>query len=101
MTAIAITGVGVVAPTGPDEASLAAALRDGRSAVERGEDGWLRAPVTELPARRFIAPASLRRMPRLVQMTLVAAKQALAQATKLALPDDATTELSPEVTATL
>lgn len=101
MTAIAITGVGVVAPTGPDEASLAAALRDGRSAVQRGEDGWLRASVTELPARRFVAPASLRRMPRLVQMTLVAAKQALAQATKLALPDDATTELSPEVTATL
>ena len=41
---IAVTGVGVVAPTGSTEAALWAALRGGRSAVAPGEDGYRRAP---------------------------------------------------------
>jgi 3-oxoacyl-[acyl-carrier-protein] synthase II len=77
---IAITGIGVVAPTGVGRRAFCAALHEGRSAVVRGEGGHLLAPVGDFGARRYVAAAQLRRMPRLVQMTIVAAKQALADA---------------------
>ena len=88
LTPIAVTGIGVVAPTGVDEAGFWAALVDGRSAIRAGDDGLLRAPVEEFHPRRYIAASALRRIPRLVQMTLVAAKQALAQAAGVALSGD-------------
>ena len=75
---IAVTGVGVVAPTGVSHRAFVAALNAERAAIVPGEDGYLLAPVGEFGARRYIAAGSLRRMPRLVQMTIVAAKQALA-----------------------
>ena len=92
---IAVTGIGVVSPIGVDEHAFSTALREGRSGIVAGDDGWLRARVGEFHARRWIAPASLRRTPRLVQMTLVAAKQALAQAARLPVDGD----LLPEATA--
>lgn len=84
---IAITGIGVVAPTGVTERAFAASLMEGRSAIAPGTDGYLRAPVPEFGAKRYIAPGGLRRMPRLVQMTIVAAKQALADAAGVVIPD--------------
>jgi 3-oxoacyl-[acyl-carrier-protein] synthase II len=82
---IAVTGVGVVAPTGASEPAFRTALLEQRSAIVPGPDGWLRAPAAEFEPKRYIAPAMLRRMPRLVQMTIVAAKQALADAAGLEL----------------
>ncbi|MEO6951363.1 MAG: beta-ketoacyl synthase N-terminal-like domain-containing protein, partial [Polyangia bacterium] len=79
-----------------DEHGFRAALRERRSGIVAGEDGWLRARVGEFHPRRWIAPTALRRTPRLVQMTLVAAKQALAQAARL--PVDGA--VLPEATAT-
>ena len=77
---IAITGVGVVSPIGVDEHGFWSALREGRSGIVAGEDGWLRARVGEFHPRRWIAGTALRRTPRLVQMTFVAAKQEIGRA---------------------
>ncbi len=82
---IAVTGVGVIAPTGASERAFAAGLATSRSAVVRGEDGFLTAPVGDFEPRRFIQAASLRRLPRLVQMTIVAARHALCDAARVDL----------------
>src|SRR6201999_1054336 len=64
------------------------ALADGTSGiVADAESGAPLARVGEFVARSHIPPASLRRLPRLSQMAIVAAKEALAAA---ALPYDAT-----------
>jgi 3-oxoacyl-[acyl-carrier-protein] synthase II len=81
----AITALGVVSPIGIGEAAFFAALGDGSSAIARDHDGVLAARVGDFGAAKAIAPGNLRRMPRLSQMTIVAAKQALAAA---ALPYD-------------
>lgn len=73
----AVTGVGVVSPIGVGEDAFFAALDDGRSGVANDSDGTLAARVGEFGAKNAIAPASLRRMPRLSQMAIVAGKQAL------------------------
>jgi 3-oxoacyl-[acyl-carrier-protein] synthase II len=81
----AITGLGVVSPIGVGEESFFAALESGRSGVTVDEEGAkqgfpLVARVSDFNPREHIAPANLRRMPRLTQLTVVAAKQALAEA---------------------
>jgi 3-oxoacyl-[acyl-carrier-protein] synthase II len=83
---IAITGIGVVAPTGVTEAAFRASLLAARSAIAPGADGLLRAPSPDFEAKRFLPASQMRRMPRLVQMTIVAAKQALADAARIELP---------------
>ena len=89
---IAVTGVGVVSPIGVDEHGFWSALREGRTGIVAGEDGWLRAPVGEFHSRRWTTGPALRRTPRLVQMTFVAAKQALAQAAGLSVEGEALPE---------
>ncbi|MCA1663447.1 MAG: hypothetical protein LC659_04115 [Myxococcales bacterium] len=79
--------MGVVSPIGVGEAAFFAALDAGNSAVTVDSDGVATARVGDFGAKRQIAPAALRRLPRLSQMAIVAGKQALAQA---ALPYDAT-----------
>jgi 3-oxoacyl-[acyl-carrier-protein] synthase II len=82
---VAVTGLGVVSPIGVGEESFFAALESGRSGVAVDEAGAkegypLAARIGEFNARQHIAAAQLRRMPRLTQLTVVAAKQALADA---------------------
>lgn len=82
---IAVTGLGVVSPAAVGEEELVEALASGRSGIgpagpsEHGEQ--LLALAARVPAdfgqRREISANALRRMPRLTQMTVVAAKQAL------------------------
>ena len=81
----AVTGVGVVSPIGVNEESFFAALESGQSGVTVDEEGVkagfpLSARIGEFGARQHIAVGQLRRMPRLTQLTVVAAKQALAEA---------------------
>jgi 3-oxoacyl-[acyl-carrier-protein] synthase II len=64
---VCVTGVGVVSPIGVGKA----AFFDG---VERGVRGQR---VGDFGQKEKIAPASLRRMPRLSQLAIVAAKEAL------------------------
>lgn len=80
----AITGIGVLSAIGVSEATFFDALESGRSGVAVDEAGAtagfpLAARIGDFAPRAHIAPAALRRMPRLTQMTVVAAKQALAQ----------------------
>ena len=80
---IVVTGIGVVSPVGIGEAAFFAALEDGRSAIAADEAGAkegapLVARVGEFGAKQHITANALRRMPRLSQMTVVAAKEALA-----------------------
>lgn len=84
---IAITACGVVSPIGIGAGEFFGALAGGKSAVVRGDDGMRVARVGDFGAAKAIAAGSLRRMPRLSQMMIVAAKEALAQA---ALPYDPT-----------
>jgi 3-oxoacyl-[acyl-carrier-protein] synthase II len=91
---IAVTGVGVVAPTGVTTRAFREALLEGRAAIAAGEDGFLRAPVGDFAPRRYIAAGGLRRMPRLVQMTIVAAKQALADAAGVVLDGEGPAAIS-------
>lgn len=83
----AVTALGVVSPIGVGEVEFFAALRDGKSGVARDADGTPAARVGEFGARQHIAPASLRRLPRLSQLAIVAGKEALAAG---APPYDAT-----------
>ena len=81
----AVTGLGVVSPIGVGEESFFAALESGRSGVIVDEEGAkqgfpLVARIGNFNPREHISPANLRRMPRLTQLTVVAAKQALAEA---------------------
>jgi 3-oxoacyl-[acyl-carrier-protein] synthase II len=78
MSACVVTAVGVVSPAGVGEEALFAAFADGRSGSGRDEDGTPAARVGEFGAREKILPGSLRRLPRLSQMAIVAAKEALA-----------------------
>ena len=74
---IAVTALGVVSPAGVGEEAFFAALADGRSGVAR-TDGAPAARVGDFGAKQKIAPGSLRRLPRLSQMAIVAGKEALA-----------------------
>ncbi len=83
MTAIAVTGVGVVAPIGVGVEACFAALEHGTCAnapaVAAPPKTWLglAARVGEFGARQKISPVAIRRMPRLTQLALVAAREAL------------------------
>ena len=74
----AITALGVVSPLGIGEAAFFAALDAGHSAATVESDGIATARVGDFGAKQQIAPGSLRRLPRLSQMAIVAGKQALA-----------------------
>jgi 3-oxoacyl-[acyl-carrier-protein] synthase II len=81
----AITGVGVLSPIGVGTDAFFDALASARSGIAADEKGAaagfpLAARIGNFGAREHIAPASLRRMPRLTQLTVVAARQALAEA---------------------
>src|SRR4051812_7770289 len=81
----AVTGVGVCSPIGVGEESFFAALESGRSGVQVDDEGQklgfpLAARIGDFEPRKHIPPAALRRMPRLSQLTVVAAKQALGDA---------------------
>jgi 3-oxoacyl-[acyl-carrier-protein] synthase II len=78
--AIAVTGIGVVSPIGVGEQAFFAALQAESSGVARDGEGHLLARVGEFGAKQHIAPASLRRLPRLSQMAIVAGRQALGDA---------------------
>jgi 3-oxoacyl-[acyl-carrier-protein] synthase II len=90
----AVTGLGVVSPIGVGEEAFFASLESGRTGIgidaagsERGFP--LAARVTGLEPAKWISPASLRRMPRLTQLTVIAAKQAAAQA-QISAPSERT-----------
>jgi len=83
----AMTALGVVSPAGVGEAAFFAALESGASAVAVDAGGVRTARVGEFGAKQHIAAGSLRRLPRLSQMAIVAGKEALAAA---ALPYDPT-----------
>src|SRR5690242_10260620 len=83
----AITAVGVVSPIGVGEDAFFAALDAGTMAGTVDSDGIHAAKVGDFGAKQHIAPGSLRRLPRLSQMAIVAGKEALGKA---ALPYDAT-----------
>jgi 3-oxoacyl-[acyl-carrier-protein] synthase II len=78
---IAITGMGAVSPAGVGEAALFESFAAGKPAAitpsESGEKDGPYCRVGDFGAKQQIAAASLRRMPRLTQMAIVAAKQAL------------------------
>jgi 3-oxoacyl-[acyl-carrier-protein] synthase II len=81
----AVTGLGVLSPIGNGEEAFFAALASGRSGVTHdapgAESGFpFAARIGDFEPRRHIAPAAMRRMPRLSQLTVVAARQALGQA---------------------
>jgi 3-oxoacyl-[acyl-carrier-protein] synthase II len=79
---VVVTGVGVVSPIGVGVPAFFDALSAGRSAVAPDDAPGVPASarVGDFGARQQIAPASLRRMPRLSQLVIVAAKEALAAA---------------------
>jgi 3-oxoacyl-[acyl-carrier-protein] synthase II len=80
MPGIAITGVGIVSPIGVGQDAFFAGLDEGRSAIAPTtfeEAPAVAARVGEFGAREQIAPGNLRRLPRLSQMAIVAAKEAL------------------------
>src|SRR5438270_11986434 len=75
----AITGLGVVSPAGVGEEALFEAFAAGRPASVTVDDkDGPGARVWDFGAKLQIPATSLRRMPRLTQMAIVAAKQALA-----------------------
>jgi len=84
---IAITAVGVVSPIGVGEDAFFAALDAGTMAAFADQDGAHVARVGDFGAKQQIAPGSLRRLPRMSQMAIVAGKEALGKA---ALPYDST-----------
>lgn len=89
--AIAVTGLGLVTPLGTGVAAFAEALRTGRSALRScaelgkwvegpgGAEGRpiLAAPLSDFSAQGAIEPQKLRRIPRLAQLCIVAAREAL------------------------
>ena len=72
-----VTAIGVVSPLGVGEAAFFAGLAAGQTGIGRDEDGTPAARVGDFGAKQHIAPGSLRRLPRLSQMAIVAGKQAL------------------------
>jgi 3-oxoacyl-[acyl-carrier-protein] synthase II len=76
----AITAVGVVSPIGVGEEAFFAALDAGTVAATVEHDGLFAAKVGDFGAKQHIAPGSLRRLPRLSQMAIVAGKEALGKA---------------------
>src|SRR4051812_35571664 len=81
----AVTGIGVCSPIGADEESFFGALESGRSGVALDGLGEklgfpLAARIGDFEPKKHIAAAALRRMPRLSQLAVVGAKQALAAA---------------------
>ena len=87
MSAI-ITGMGVVSSLGPDLASFAQGLREGRCGCALHEFAYLGGRNVKAPAylaaaadaKGLIDPKKLRRMDRLSRMSAVAARQALVMA---------------------
>jgi 3-oxoacyl-[acyl-carrier-protein] synthase II len=85
MEPVVITGLGVVSAIGTGRTAFFDALASGRSGVRphptRESDGVpLTARVDDFGAREQFDPRVLRRLARLSQMALVAAREALAQA---------------------
>ncbi len=74
----AITALGVVSPLGVGEEAFFAALDAGTHAATVDAGGVRAARIGDFGAKQQIAPGSLRRLPRLSQMAIVAGKQALA-----------------------
>ena len=84
---IAVTGVGAVSPFGDSCEAFRHALLAGRSAIARHESyaaagcrSTLAARVREFEASRWISPMKLRRMDATGPLAIVAAQQALADA---------------------
>src|SRR3954451_20535451 len=77
---LAITALGVVSPIGVGEEAFFGALDAGTVATTVDSDGIFAAKVGDFGAKQKIAPGSLRRLPRLSQMAIVAGKEALARA---------------------
>jgi 3-oxoacyl-[acyl-carrier-protein] synthase II len=81
-TPIAVTGIGLLSPLGLDETSFRAAIERGDSALQPEHDQpFCTARIGDFAPRKHIVPGNLRRLPRLSQLTIVAAKQALTDAT--------------------
>lgn len=82
-TGLAITGLGVVSAAGVGREAFYRALASGYSGIapDENEEGVaFCARIGDFGARQAIDPRSLRRMARLSQLALVAAKEALADA---------------------
>jgi 3-oxoacyl-[acyl-carrier-protein] synthase II len=86
MHRVAITGLGVVAPTGQDVESLTSCLVAGRSAIGRlalPEAERLRSPIgaaVSFDGSVLFPPAQLRLLDRVSQLALVASSQAIVDA---------------------
>src|SRR5262245_14374972 len=86
MKRVAVTGLGVVAPSGNSPDEFFANLVAGKSAIRRLTEDWserlttrIAAPVSIDPGTHFPAPR-LRMLDRVSQLALLAAKQAIASA---------------------
>ena len=87
---IVVTGVGVVSAAGVTRESFYDALATGQSGIgQQSEqaDGWPVARVGDFGARAVLDAKALRRMARVTQMVLVAARQALGQSMPGASPE--------------
>lgn len=86
---VAITGLGLVTPLGATQQAFFASLAEGRSALSRSVDPSIQLPeelrgqpiwtgrVEDFGAQAAIEAGKRRRMPRLAQMCVVAAREAL------------------------
>jgi 3-oxoacyl-[acyl-carrier-protein] synthase II len=83
---VVVTGVGVVSAAGVTRDDFYAALAAGTSGITVDEKLGPVARVGDFRIKEHVEPRALRRLARLAQMGLVAAKQALAQAGDLAAP---------------
>lgn len=87
MTAqIVVTGLGVVSAAGVTRDDFYAALAEGRSGVTVDEKLGPVARIGDFRVKEHVEARALRRLARLAQLGLVAAKQALAQAGEIGAP---------------
>jgi 3-oxoacyl-[acyl-carrier-protein] synthase II len=84
---IVVTGVGVVSAAGVTREAFYDALATGQSGITRLADGRPIARVGDFGARAVLDAKALRRMARVSQMVLVAARQALAQSMPAVPPE--------------
>jgi 3-oxoacyl-[acyl-carrier-protein] synthase II len=88
MTDVVITGLGATTPLGGDVASTWAAMLAGRSGVVRLTEDWVEDLPTKIAARLAVDPAQVldrveaRRLDRVQQAAVVAAREAWADAGK-------------------
>jgi 3-oxoacyl-(acyl-carrier-protein) synthase len=90
---IAITGIGVIAPIGVGLDDFATGLFSARPGLRRvedlaGEPAQVCGRVGDFAPRARVSPRTLRRLPRVVQMALVAAHEAVEQARCGAVPPE-------------